>query len=119
MDPLFNIKINLKYETYNFRMLCQEDGESIDKFVTRQREAARCVFHDSDREIKDQIVQKCNSDKLRREALREDPTLDALVKAARAMELSDAQATVMEGEAKLNRLKKPGKYSGSGRYDNG
>ena len=119
LDAYFEPKVNLTYETYNFRMLCQEEGESIDKFVTRLREsAARCKFHDPSREIKDQVVQKCNSDKLRRRALREDPSLDSLLKCARAMELSDAQAAVMEGDkAKIDRVRKPGKYSGANKSE--
>ena len=67
------------------RQLSQEEDESIDKFVTRLREVAnRCDFHSIDREIKDQIVQKC----LRRKALREDLSLANLVNAARAMEIA-------------------------------
>ena len=101
-------------------MLAQQDGESIDKFVTRLREsAARCQFHDTSREIKDQIVQKCISERLRRKALREDPSLEALLRGARAMELSNAQAAIMEDEANMNRIRKRGKYSSQGKADNG
>ena len=99
LDAYFEPKINITFETYNFRQLAQAEDEAIDKFVTRLREtASRCQFHDNAREIKDQVVQKCTSDRLRRKALREDPSLDNLLKAARAMELADYQATAMEGE---------------------
>ena len=112
LDAHFEPKVNLTYETYNFRKLVQEEGESIDKFVTRLKEsAARCQFHDASREIKDQVVQKCLSERLRRKALRDDPSLEALLKAARAMELSEAQASVMEKESNINKIRKPGKYS--------
>jgi hypothetical protein len=85
LDAHFEPKVNLTFETYNFRQLSQEEDESIDKFVTRLREVAnRCDFHSIDREIKDQIVQKC----LRRKALREDLSLANLVNAARAMEIA-------------------------------
>ena len=97
LDAYFEPKVNVTFETYTFRQLSQDEDESIDKFVTRLREAAgRCNFHDKDREIKDQIVQKCHSDRLRRKALREDPTLDNLIAAARAMEMADCQAKTME-----------------------
>ena len=67
--------------------MAQEQDEYINKFVTRLREAAkRCDFHDKDSEIKDQIVRKCFSDRLRRKALREDPSLANLLSAARVME---------------------------------
>ena len=92
LDTYFEPKVNVTFETYTFRQLSQDEDESIDKFVTRLREAAgRCNFHDKDRETKDQIVQKCYSDRLRRKASREDPALDNLIAAARAMEMADRQ----------------------------
>ena len=98
LDKHFEPRINVTYETYSFRQLFQESDETIDRFVTRLREsAARCNFHDIDREIRDQIVMKGNSDRLRRRALREDSTLENLLSAARAFELADMQATKMEG----------------------
>ena len=97
LDAYFEPKVNVTFETYTIRQLSQDENESIDKFVTRLREAAgRCNFHDKDREIKDQIVRKCYSDRLRRKALRENPTLDNLIAAARAMEMADLQAKTME-----------------------
>ena len=112
LNKFFEPKVNLTYETYNFRNLVQGEDESIDKYVTRLKEAAsRCEFHDVGREIKDQIVQRTSNDRLRRKALRDDPTLDNLLAAARAMELSSAQAAVIEEERKVNRIGKPGKYS--------
>ena len=102
LDAHFEPKVNLTFETYNFRQLSQEEDESIDKFVTRLREVAnRCDFQSIDREIKDQIVQKCFSDRLRRKALREDLSLANLVNAARAMEIADVQAKAMENPSIL------------------
>ena len=102
LEAHFEPKVNVTFETYNFRQLAQEQDESVDKFVTRLREAAnRCDFHDKEREIKDQIVQKCFSDRLRRKALREDPSLTDLLSAARAMETADAQAKAMESPSML------------------
>ena len=97
LDAHFEPKVNVTFETYNFRQLAQEQDESIDKFVTRPREAAnRCVLNDKDREKKDQVVQRCLSERLRRNALREDPSLLNLLSAARAMETADAQARAIE-----------------------
>ena len=106
LDTYFEPKINITFETYSFRQLTQAEDEPIDKFVTRLREAAsRCQFHDTAREIKDQVVQKCTSDRLRRKALREDLSLDNLLKAARAMELADHQAMAMEGESEVLKVR--------------
>ena len=100
LDKYFEPKINVTYETYTFRQMAQAEDESIDKYVTCLREAAsRCQFHDNSREIKDQVVQKCKSDMLRRKALRDDPDLDKLLSTARAMEQSDRQAKEMENAA--------------------
>ena len=106
LDTYFEPKINITFETYSFRQLTQAEDEPIDKFVTRLREAAsRCQFHDTAREIKDQVVQKCTSDRLRRKALREDLSLDNLLKAARAMELADHQAMAMEDESEVLKVR--------------
>ena len=110
----FEPKINLTFEVYNFRQMKQEQGESIDQFVTRlKQKAQRCNFYDNDREIKDQVVFNCYSDRLRRKALRDDLDLPNLVAAARAIELSNKQAALIEAKDQedINHLKKPGKYS--------
>lgn len=51
---------------------------------------------DSDKEVKSQIIQGYYSTRLRRKALREDLNLDILLSSARALELSDKQATEIE-----------------------
>ncbi|XP_028418120.1 uncharacterized protein K02A2.6-like [Dendronephthya gigantea] len=57
LNSYFEPKINITFETYNLRQLAQAEDESIDKFVTRLREAAsRSQFNDTAREIKDQIA---------------------------------------------------------------
>ena len=102
LDAHFEPKVNFTFETYNFRQLYQEQDEPIDKFVTRLCEAAgRCGFHDKDREIKYQIVQKCCSECLRRKALMENPSLSNLLSAEKALERADAQAKAMENSSVL------------------
>ncbi|CAB3986642.1 Retrovirus-related Pol poly from transposon [Paramuricea clavata] len=49
-----------------------------------------------DKEIKNQIIVGCSSQKLRRKALREDPTLKNLLDAGRAEETSQIQAQFVE-----------------------
>ena len=41
LTAYFEPKVNLTFETYNFRQLYQKEGESLDKFVTRLRETAK------------------------------------------------------------------------------
>ena len=115
----FEPKINLTFEVYNFHQMKQSQDESIDQFVTRlKQKAQRCNFYDNDREIKDQVVFNCYSDRLRRKALRDDLDLQNLVAAARAIELSNKQAALIKkkDQEDLNRLKKPEKYSNKLKY---
>ncbi|XP_035827506.1 uncharacterized protein LOC106012713, partial [Aplysia californica] len=92
---------NIDYETFKFRQARQEAGENIDSFCTRLRKlAATCDFQDSDRELKSQILQGCTSQRLRRRALRDDLDLQNLLKAARALEISDEQAQEIEADRK-------------------
>ena len=105
---------NVTFEVYNFRSLKQLEGESIDKYVTRLKESSsRCGFADVDLEIKHQIVFSCRSNRLRRKALEEDSDLAALVKYARSLEITKAQAQAIEEGNKIdvNKIGKPGKYS--------
>ena len=92
----------------------QGEDEPIDQFVTRlKQKAQRCDLAYVDREIKDQIVFNCHSDRLRRKALRDDLDLQNVVTAARAIELSNKQAALTEekDQEDLYHLQKPGKYS--------
>ena len=67
----------------------------MDLFVTRLKQKVQpCNFVDIDHEIKDQIV--FNSDRVQRKALRNDLALQNLVAVARAMELSNKQAVLIE-----------------------
>ena len=112
--------VNEVYSRFRFRSINQDEGESVDTFITRVRaEAAHCNFHqdEHDRQIRDQIVFGCRSGKLRRKALAEDLPLDRLIQTARAEESAKANAAEMErvGDsdttADVFKLSRPGKYS--------
>lgn len=88
---------NAKFEIYKFRQAKQEAGESIDTFHTRLRQLSlTCEFAENDKELKSQIIQGCNLTRLRRRALREDMSMNDLLKLARSMEISDRQAIKIE-----------------------
>ena len=115
--------INETYARFQFRSITQEEGESIDTFVTRLRsQAGRCAFHADDcaNQVRDQIVFGCLSGKIRRKALAENLSLDRLVQVARAEESARANAAEIEkaGDLRgddsadvLKVSKSPGKYS--------
>ena len=67
-------------------------------YCTRLKQLAKiCEFTDTDREIKSQIIQSCQSTKLRRKALTNSTiTLEALLNLGKTMELTDSQATSLE-----------------------
>ena len=97
LDAYFAPKKNTEFEVYKFRQAKQQQSEGIDAYLTRLRQLSiNCAFDDNDKEVKSQIIQGCSSTRLRRRALREDPTLEDLLKLARAMEFSDKQASEIE-----------------------
>ena len=88
---------NLFYKAYNFRKAQKNEGKSLDSFHTRLRTLAKtCKFGDADKEIKEQIILSCNSNAVRRKALREDDDLTALLESGRALEQSETQAKEVE-----------------------
>ena len=91
-------KKNKEYAVYMFRQAKQHDGESIDEYVTRLRQLAiDCEFHEKDCEVKSQIIQCCSSNRLRRKALKTpEITLKGLLDEARALEISETQASGIE-----------------------
>ena len=112
--------VNEVYSRFRFRSINQDEGESVDAFISRVRsEAAHCNFHqdEHDRQIRDQIVFGCRSGKLRRKALAEDLPLNRLIQTAHAEESARANAEEMEhvadsdGTADVFKVSRPGKYS--------
>lgn len=103
LQDYFSPKKNIAYETFKFRQTVQVEGESIDTYYTKLRTLAQhCDFHDIDREILTQILYGCKSAKLRRRALRDNLTLDQILKEARAVELSESRADEIEHTSNSN-----------------
>jgi hypothetical protein len=97
----FSPRRNREFEVYKFRQLKQDKGEEVIAFVTRLRHmATTCEFHDVDVEIKSQLIQGCQSNRLRRKAL-SDPTmtLNNMIEFARAAEMAELQATGIERDS--------------------
>ena len=107
LTAYFTSKRNLAYEEYKFREATHKSGETLMAYFTRLKQLAlTSEFHDADREIKTQNIQRCTSHKLRRKAL-ETPgiTLRNLLDAGKAMELAAAQAKPLEDEQyKVSRM---------------
>lgn len=77
----------IEYERYQFKLIKQETEETFDSFVCRlYTQSRKCDFNDIDSQMKDQIIEKCQSDSLRREAFRNTMTLDQLILKGRTIE---------------------------------
>lgn len=97
LTAYFSPKKNTLYEIHLFRQARQRPDETMDQFYTRLRQLAKtCEFTDADKEIKIQLVQQCQSSRVRKKALRDNPSLDDLLSFARSIELSDKQAAILE-----------------------
>ena len=101
LEHYFKPAKNVIYKHYVFGCCKQEDGESIDSFVTRLREkAATCDYGAlRDELIRDTIVLGITDEGTRRRLLRErDLTLALAVETCRAAELTDIGMRAMELE---------------------
>ena len=106
LNAYFIPQVNTAFEEYNFREAKQQNGETIDAYHTRLRQLAQtCDFNNIDKEVKTQIIIGCSSQRLRRRALRDNPSLKDLLLVGRTQERSEAQAEAVEkGESTVNAL---------------
>ena len=99
LERYFKPAKNVIYERYVFGSCKQEEGESIDKFVTRLREAATTCEYGQlrDEMIRDKIVLGVVNGSTRRRLLRErDLTLITAIEMCRAAEQTDIRMRAME-----------------------
>ena len=95
LDDYFVPKANVPFERHLFRQIVQESEETVDQFVCRLRQRAiNCEFGENENDyIRDQVIDKCYSSKLRRKFLEKERTLtlDDLLRIARSQEAVDRQ----------------------------
>lgn len=88
--------VNLTFQSFQYRSIKQLRGESFDNFTHRVSMAAeKCSFLDKERQIKDQIILGCESETLKKVAIREDPTLVKLITLGKSEEASRQAVEVM------------------------
>ena len=100
MDALnnhFEPKKNVAFERHVFRQAIQGTNKPSINFVTRLRKlASTCEFADKNSEIRDQFIDNCFSNLLRRLLLLEpNLTLEQVIGKAQAMELVEKQLIIM------------------------
>ena len=100
LDQYFMPQATVPYERHRFRTMAQLPTESVDQFMTRLRERAEyCeIGNAKDENIRDQVIEKCMSSRLRRKLLEKGRglTLEQLQNTTRSMEASDRQAGAIE-----------------------
>ncbi len=99
LNVYFNPQKNIPFERHTFRQAAQDPSETMDAYVTRLKRLVKtCDYGTLSAEmIRDQVLEKCHSTRLRRRLLREeDLTLDVILRIARALEASDRQAKQIE-----------------------
>lgn len=113
LNDHFEPKKNTTYERHELRQLKQEDDEKIALFAMRLRkQAERCNFGDNfEDNVKDQLIEKCSSSKLRRKLLSlADANLDTVLREAKAFEAVQEQGKVFDDKKidqnKLNEVNK-------------
>ena len=109
LNAYFDPKKNVEFEIFTFRQAKQNPVETMNSYHSRLRQlATTCEFTDVDKEVKSQIIQSCTSQRLRRKALRDSTmTLEALLAEARALEVSEQQATDIESPGAANAVLPP------------
>ena len=109
LDKHFENKVNAPYERYVFRKIMQTDKETVEQFIIKLRQQAMfCDFANVDEEIRDQVIEKCRSHRIRAKLLErgKDLTLEQLRTIASTMEMTEAQAKHMDTETapSVNRI---------------
>lgn len=103
-DLYFSPKLNITFERYKFHKILQNDGETIDEYVTRLRlQAQNCEFEQlKDSILRDQLILGIKNDSVRTKLLSEDITLEKAIKICQATELAQKQTAEIHSEHEKN-----------------
>jgi hypothetical protein len=81
---------SIDYERYVFRLIKQEVSESFGSFIERlENQLKKCRYNDPESQFKDQIIEKCGNNALRRKAFEAKMTLDQLIFTGKTIELAE------------------------------
>jgi hypothetical protein len=107
----FLVRPNITFQRHLFRKTVQLSSETVAQYVTRLRKAAvGCSFIDDNDQIKDQVVEYCLSDGLRRKCLEKGDKLDLgetlkLAASHEAVEQQFREMKVDSSNSHVNRVK--------------
>ncbi|CAC5412905.1 unnamed protein product [Mytilus coruscus] len=105
LDAHFTPHVNSAVERSQFRAMTQTSSETVEQYTTRLRQkAVFCNFHNIDENIRDQVIDKCYFQRLRRKVLaRINVTLVQLREIAQSLEASEQRAVSMEQKEQINK----------------
>ena len=111
LDEHFQPQSNAAFERSQFRAMVQLPSETVDQYITRLRQnAVFCDFHNVDENIRDQIIEKCYSQCLRRKVLEINKVdLPQMREIAQANQASELRAVSMEQKEHVNKVS-PSKF---------
>jgi archaeosine-15-forming tRNA-guanine transglycosylase len=106
LDAHFTPQVNSAFERSQFRAMTQTLSETVEQYITRLRKkAVFCDFHNIDENIRDQVIKKCYSQRLRRKLLeRNNVTLAQLREITQSLEASEQIAVTMEQKEEINKV---------------
>lgn len=118
-EKYFTPKLNITFERFKFHKIMQEEGETVDEYMTRLRlQANNCNFGElNDSLLRDQLVLGIKSDRLRTKLLSEDVALERALQICQATELANKQTAEISNEhpTQINAIQKMEKQKTS--YD--
>ncbi|XP_062600099.1 uncharacterized protein K02A2.6-like [Saccostrea cucullata] len=112
LNKHFTPQVNHTFERSQFRAMAQTATETVEQFITRLRQkAVYCNFTNIDESIRDQVIEKCYSQRLRRKLLeKNNVTLKQLRETAQSLEAADKRAVTMEHKPEQETINKVSRY---------
>ena len=106
-------EVNEVFQSYNFHLRSQKEGESVDAYITDLRQLARkCNFAEEDRMIRDRVVIGLRDDVTRQKLLEQKKlTLSQTVDICRAQEAAKTQTQAMSTSCTVDKLHASNHYS--------
>ena len=115
LNTYFTVAPNVTFQRHIFRKMIQMENETIVQYCARLRKAGGngCNYNDLDNQIRDQIVEYCSSDDLRKRLMEEgnDLTLARTLTLANTHESVESRFKEMSSRPLLNRVSEKTSFS--------
>ena len=106
LNNYFTVEPNVTFQRHLFRKHLQNEGETIAQYCARLRKAGtHCGYNDLEAQIRDQIVESCLSESLRRKLLEEGNNLTLAILLTRSATHEAVEARAREMSNHVNRTR--------------